>query len=326
MPYTTTSQQPVHNSGYIEDTDAFTRDGIIPSAGIRDYALCFDTLNGANPLVSFRFPTGNKLYQMTCLYIYKGEYRLNINGSVETLTEGMMITTMPDSVINPIYVSPDISYFMLVIYPKVVIETFKDLGMTYSTTKAAQRYFVSEIPDDQKPRLLSIYQEIKHDMLAPAYEYKEVYLRSLLNALFVENMNIHKHDLIQQEDGDCNSRQYDIYCRFLAALNKHSQEHRTVHYYANLLDISSKYLSFVCVSYSKKNASTWIDESVVKKAIVYMVVHNYTLNQISDLLNFQTISSFSRFFKRVTGETPKEYLRTHKNKETTTDSVAINDN
>ena len=114
--------------------------------------------------------------------------------------------------------------------------------------------------------------------------------------------------------GDSNSRQYDIYCKFLALLNKHSQEHRDVRFYAEQLGISSKYLSFVCISYSKKNASTWIDESVIQKARVLMMVHNYTISEISEALHFLTISSFRRFFKRVTGMTTKEYLRQQNSK------------
>lgn len=309
MAYTTANHTSLYNSGYIEYSDVFAREGITPSAGSRDFMLFFDTFDSSRPLDILKQSEGNRLYQTMCLYVMKGMCRFEINGKTETLTEGMMMTTMSDCVINPLYISADASYFMVVIYPKLIIEIFKDLGMTYSNTKIAQRYFISDIPEEQKAVVLNIYTEMKRDMLGPIYEYQHLYQRCMLTALFVENMNIHKHDLIQQENGNCNSRQYDIYCRFLTALNKHSQEHRTVQYYANLLGISSKYLSFVCICYSKKNASTWIDESVAKKAKVLMTVHGSSFNDICRMLNFQNISSFSRFFKRVTGQTPKEYVR-----------------
>ena len=149
-------------------------------------------------------------------------------------------------------------------------------------------------------------------MLQPEYKYQPIFQRSLLNALYVENINIHKYTPMPLT-GNGNSRQYDIYCKFLTALNKHAQEHRNVLYYANLLGISSKYLSFVCISYSKKNASTWIDDAVIQKAKVLMTVHQYNIHKVSEMLNFQTTSSFRRFFKRVTGITTSEYLTTQNN-------------
>ena len=40
-----------------------------------------------------------------------------------------------------------------------------------------------------------------------------------------------------------------------------------------------------------------------------ILVHHYSLSETSDALHFPTVSSFSRFFKRVTNETPKMYLQ-----------------
>ena len=95
----------------------------------------------------------------------------------------------------------------------------------------------------------------------------------------------------------------------LPELEMHAVEHRTVLFYANTLGISSKYLSFVCTCYSRKNASAWIDEAVIQKAKAMILVHHYSLSETSDALHFPTVSSFSRFFKRVTNETPKMYLQ-----------------
>ena len=93
----------------------------------------------------------------------------------------------------------------------------------------------------------------------------------------------------------------------ICLLNKHAIQQRTVQYYAECLGISSKYLSFVCTSYSKKNASAWIDEAVIQKAKAMILVHHYSLGETSEALHFPTVSSFSRYFKRVTGITPKDF-------------------
>lgn len=306
MPNMITTQY--RNTGYVEYKDIFTGEGITPSASIPNFLLFFDTFKGNDPLDVVLKDTDLKLYQKLYLYLQDGEIVLDVNGKDVDIKRGSLFTLMPESIFRLKSKSLDVKYFALVIYPKLSNQSYYDLGMTYCNSQLSLRHFLSPISDEKMKHALDLYNELKNDVLSLQYEYQDIYLRNLLNVLLIENVNIHMYNPMPLK-GDSNSRQYDIYCKFLAALNKYSQEHRDVRFYADYLGISSKYLSFVCISYSKKNASTWIDESVIQKARVLMVVHNYTISEISDALHFLTVSSFRRFFKRVTGMTTKEYLR-----------------
>jgi len=310
MPYVTPT--PPHNTGYIEYVDVFTKKEIQPSAGIPNFMLLFDTFEGRNPLESLYASDSQKMYQKINLYVRKGECLLEVNGNEAAVNANTLITIMPKSITRPKHISHDIEYFMLVIYPKLSNMTYNDLGITYSNAQMSLRHFIAPVSPDHMQRALNIYNEIKRDILAPPYEFQGIYLRSMLNALYVENINIHQYNPMPLT-GTNHSRQYDVYCRFLAALNKHSIEHRSVQFYADLLGISSKYLSFVSISYSNRNASGWIDLSVIQKAKAFMVVHHYSLSETSEMLHFPTVSSFSRFFKRVTGMTPKTFLQSPNN-------------
>lgn len=309
MPNMTTSQY--RNTGYVEYKDIFTGEGITPSASIPNFLLFFDTFKGNDPLDVVLKDTDLKIYQKLYLYLQEGEMVLNINGKEAIVKGGSQLTIMPESIFRVKSKSLDVKYFALVIYPKLANQSYYDLGMTYCNSQLSLRHFLSPVSEEKMKHSLDVYNEMKNDVLSLQYEYQDIYLRNLLNVLLIENINIHMYNPMPLK-GDSNSRQYDIYCKFLSALNKYSQEHRDVRFYADMLGISSKYLSFVCISYSKKNASTWIDESVIQKARVLMMVHNYTVSEISDALHFLTISSFRRFFKRVTGMTTKEYMRQQK--------------
>lgn len=309
MPTVTSST----TNNYVEYIDVFVRQGIVPSAGVPNMLLCFDTDEHSDPLDIAASPDSLKLYQKVCFYCKKGTLVVEVNEKTETIQAGDLFTVMPESVMRVTDRTPELEYYAMVIYPQLSSLIYKDLGITYSNAKLSQRHFLSAMSTEQIQNTYRIYNEIKQDILLPEYKYQMVYQRGLLNAIYVENINIHKYTPMSLT-GDENSRQYDIYCKFLTALNKHAQEHRNVLYYANLLGISSKYLSFVCISYSKKNASTWIDDAVIQKAKVLMTVHKYSISQVSEMLNFQTASSFRRFFKRVTGITATEYLNTHTKK------------
>ena len=309
MPYFNNYNSQQRNTNYIEYTDSFAAEGVVPSCGIRNFILMFDNFDGNDSLAALNTKT-HKLYQMTIFYLLSGSVTFELNGKEVTVVAGQVFTTMPENILIFKSASQDIRYFMFVVYPKVVSVTFNDLGMNYTNAEYSKAYFLSECPSERLNYCRDIYLTMKEDMLKPPYEYKLIYQRSWLNILLVQNFLT--HGLTAQQNGDSNSRQYDVYCKFLEALNKFSAEHRSVQYYAELLGISSKYLSFVCISYSKKNASTWIDEYVVQKAKVFMTVHNYTFTETTEALHFQTVSSFSRYFKRVTGLTPKEYILSQK--------------
>jgi AraC-like DNA-binding protein len=306
MPYAEYKQNMRHAPRFVEYVDIFSSEDITPSAGSKDNIMLFDTFAETNPLEPLRHVPSTKIYQSISYYLLEGEITYEINGKDVTLTKNTVLNVMPENTLEVKDVSPDIQYFMVVTYPKVSNQIFKEVGLTYSNARLSLQYFATPVNGQQMQDFFRIYNDIKRDMQGPDYEFKAEYIRSLLNGMMVKNINIHQYDPVPLE-GNSNSRQYDVYCRFLALLNKHAIEHRTVLFYANQLNISSKYLSFVCTSYSKKNASAWIDDAVIQKAKAMILVHHYSLIETSEALHFPTVSSFSRFFKRVVGMTPREF-------------------
>ena len=296
------------NIRYVEYVDVFSQPNVVPTACVKNHLILFDSFSGNNPFNEIFYEIPNKMYQNLYIYITKGEMTISINNQDTELKSGDSIIIMPENIIRIKNMSTGIKYFMFVIYPKLASEIFNDIGLTYSSARLSLHHFTAQLDNEQMQRVLNIYDEIRHDLITFDYEYKALYIRSMLDILLVENINTHKIEAMPLE-GDSNSRQYDVYCKFIALLNKHAVEQRSVQYYANTLGISSKYLSYVCISYSNQNASTWIDEAVIQKAKALILVHHYTLSETSEILHFSSISSFSRFFTRVMGMTPKNFVK-----------------
>ena len=296
------------NIRYVEYVDVFSQPNVVPTACVKNHLILIDSFSGNNHFNEIFYEIPNKMYQNLYIYITKGEMSISINNQDTELKSGDSIIIMPENIIRIKNMSTGIKYFMFVIYPKLASEIFNDIGLTYSSARLSLHHFTAQLDNEQMQRVLNIYDEIRHDLITFDYEYKALYIRSMLDILLVENINTHKIEAMPLE-GDSNSRQYDVYCKFIALLNKHAVEQRSVQYYANTLGISSKYLSYVCISYSNKNASTWIDEAVIQKAKALILVHHYTLSETSEILHFSSISSFSRFFTRVMGMTPKNFVK-----------------
>ena len=60
---------------------------------------------------------------------------------------------------------------------------------------------------------------------------------------------------------------------------------------------------------------TFINEKKVERAKEKILTSGKTFTQIAEEMNFESIHYFTRFFKKMTGETPKEFRQKHKTEE-----------
>ena len=98
--------------------------------------------------------------------------------------------------------------------------------------------------------------------------------------------------------------------RFKNLVEGHCDKQHSVSWYANAMFISPDYLSKIIREYDGTSARSWINASIIEKAKFLMRQSDLTLKEISDKLNFPDQSSFGRFFKSNTGQSPKEYRKT----------------
>ena len=291
---------------FSQQKDYFSNPSVIPTCGINKYLLLFDNLNSPNPLEALGDENECKLWQTTIFYVLQGECQFIVNGKKVNLKAGQNLITMPDCTFQFVYASSDIKYSMYVIYPEALVMTFNEIQLNYDITKISHQYYVQDCRPEDLRYFLNLYLELKADLIGPKYDYQKCYARCYLSVLFCNNPHIVSN--IGGVCGDMTSRQYDVYKKFLIHLNQYTEKERSVKFYSDLQDISPKYLSFVCIHYSNKNASSWIDEYVATKAKALMKVHHYTVGETAVALNFNTQSSFVRYFKRVTGQSPKEFM------------------
>ena len=97
--------------------------------------------------------------------------------------------------------------------------------------------------------------------------------------------------------------------RFLNLVEGHCSEQHSVNWYADALRISPDYLSKIIREHDGTSARHWINRSIIEKARFLMQQSDLTLKEISDKLHFPDQSSFGRFFKSNTGQSPRTYRK-----------------
>lgn len=96
--------------------------------------------------------------------------------------------------------------------------------------------------------------------------------------------------------------------RFIEGLR--TGEYRTrreVAYYASQLCITPKYLTEISKKVSGFPANFWIDRFTIAEITRLLSDKNLTLKEISDRMNFSSLSYFCRYVQRIVKVTPSEY-------------------
>jgi AraC-like DNA-binding protein len=103
------------------------------------------------------------------------------------------------------------------------------------------------------------------------------------------------------------SKQGVLVDRFLNLVQENFRGQRDISFYADQMCLTPKYLSRLIKENSGYFASEWIDNHVILEAKALLKSTNMTIQQISDELNFPSQSLFGKYFKRVTGVSPRRY-------------------
>lgn len=103
------------------------------------------------------------------------------------------------------------------------------------------------------------------------------------------------------------SRGQQLFQQFLDALGRADSLPRSVKAYSDELCVTPNHLSAVVKQQSGRSVMDWLNAQQILRAQVLLRHSDLQIGEIADRLGFQSATFFSRFFKRETGMTPKEY-------------------
>ena len=115
-------------------------------------------------------------------------------------------------------------------------------------------------------------------------DIQESYLRMML-LLICEDL-LHHENMNMKDEETSTDHDKELFNRFLMFLGKQQQKKQQVAFYADLLNITPKYLSTVCKRVSDKSPTRWITESVMQDCYMLLKNSDLTVKEISNRLGF----------------------------------------
>lgn len=101
----------------------------------------------------------------------------------------------------------------------------------------------------------------------------------------------------------------EIFISFIRLLPRHFAEHHDIAFYASELNISAVYLSRVVRQVSGRTVIDYVNQFLSMEACFLLRTTTLSITQIADRLHFADKSSFSKFFQRLHGVSPREFRR-----------------
>lgn len=254
-------------------------------------------------------PMSVRINGLCLILLTKGEVTINVDYLKFPLQANTLFFILPDHILEVQCKPEDLEGKIMVISKDMLSNMPKrneegDNSMQYMFLLKNPSV---ELTDEEVSVLDTLFTLIRKRAEAKEHLFHKEAIQSLLYHLFFELKNIifKKNDIVPFEL----SRKEELFQQFLKLMFKHSREEHSVSFYAGKMCITPRYLSAVLKELTGKTTNNWIDHSLILDAKILLKTPNMTVQQVSDMLNFSNQSTFGKFFKKHTGQSPAEFRK-----------------
>ena len=110
-------------------------------------------------------------------------------------------------------------------------------------------------------------------------------------------------------EGNLQGRSSELYNQFISQVNNFCRTYSDVHFYADQLNVSGRYLAQVTRRISGKTPKAIIDEYIVKEIERELTTTTHTAQEIANRFGFSSQAHLTKFFKKMRGVTPSQFRR-----------------
>ena len=264
-----------------------------------------DLANDPNMVPFLSAPNPFKIQFSMVQLCLNGRMRVRVNLDEYELHRNSLQIVTPGSIGECLEISDDYRT-VFIAFPNDYIITEENSEGALIVRKFLARQSLLELTDAQTAEFLSICRAMRDKLRQPDFRFKHDILKGYLQVLYGNICQL-MVPLVEAQEVRQGSRKKQIFDRFLEELRQHCTMERSVGFYAERLCLTPKYLSQAVYAVSGRHAGEWIRDYVILEAKALLKSGQYTIQQVSDMLNFANQSFFGVYFKKAVGCSPTAY-------------------
>ena len=239
------------------------------------------------------------------LLVKHGSCSVELDLKKYILTDHSCVVALPNQIARISEISKDIKFICVACSLAMVEDLMTHINEAISLIIKAKQQPILKLDALEYGNILQSFNfliaKLKSSVQNP---YNLQIVQNALLALAYECIGIlTKSENIKQPS----SKKEVLFNSFINLVSKNHKQEHSVTFYATNLFITPKYLTRVIDEISHKPAKRWIDEYIALEAKMMLRSTSKSIQEISDELNFPDMSFFGKFFKRMTGISPKAY-------------------
>jgi AraC family transcriptional activator of pobA len=245
---------------------------------------------------------------------YKISYKVGLRGKIRygqnyyDFDEGGLVFTSPNQILA---ITDDTEYLghTLLIHPDFIRNyslgrNIKNFGFfSYSANEALH------LSEKEKGIILNIFKNIGDELESTIDDFSQDVIISQIELLLNYSNRFYKRQFLTRK-----AASHDLLAKLDDLLNEYFNKQTTlmnglptVHYLAEQLHVSPRYLSDMLRSLTGQNAQQYIHDKLIERAKEILSISNLTVAEIAYQLGFEHPQSFNKLFKRKTNLSPLEF-------------------
>lgn len=247
-----------------------------------------------------------KLHSYHLIMVEAGHMTVDLNFNIYEMTENSTLHISAGDTIRNIVPSEDLKGHHIVFSPEFQNE-MRTIRKSPINLQLKKEFPYQTFSKEEYEYLQASVRKTIRYMELPSHHYRSIVIKNEIQNLLLDISDKRRTENQLSPDMDSQDHNETIRKRFRALIDGYCVMHHQVNWYAEALKISPDYLSKIIREHDGTSASVWIHKSIIEAAKSLLKNLDLSIKEISLRLNFPDQSSFGRFFKSITGQSPKAF-------------------
>lgn len=237
----------------------------------------------------------------------QGTLTLNYDATSMHLTSRELMVLKPGHIIHSYQTSAGFRGHVIVIGTAMLGNTVTAMSKVLPCFLKYKDTPVIKLTPDEIATQTALRSILRKKTSTAGHLYRDDVIRSILESLFYDTLGLYASYAPTRHPAEGMKRRDTLLNKFIELVESNFYHERSVAFYANRLCVTPKHLSSAIKEASGRTAGEWIDSYVLIEAKLMLRNTGHTIQEISAKLNFRNQSFFGKYFKRLSGQSPRDY-------------------
>lgn len=233
-------------------------------------------------------------------FLLSGSMKVTVNTGSFTVNAGEMFVFQPGDIIRDVHCDDNCTGRMLVLTSGRILELVSEVDLYRYLLYLRENPVI--VPSTASGDTIATCLRIIDRKLT---DRTTGWIRSKTSVLYLlHTLVVEVFEVLNRLDVNITMTRHNVFQRFMEMLGTTAIHHHQVDWYAQRLNVTSKYLSEVCRKCSGRPASTWIRDYCIIDIRRYLSDEKLSVKEVAFLLEYPNLSFFGKCVRRWFGMSP----------------------